>query len=211
MPQNPESAAPEPSSAAAEKTALRRRMRLLRENQPPDMARKRSRSAQARLADSAHWKNARSVALYAACQGELSVDTLMDEAWRSGRTVYLPRVRRREPGAMDFVPCGSLTELAPSEFGLREPPESLPGFGAEEAGRTFTPDMLIVPGLAFDRRGARLGFGGGYYDRFLRRLANCRCVGMCFEFQLVEILPAEAWDQPVHYVCTEDRFWKACP
>ncbi|MDR2054339.1 MAG: 5-formyltetrahydrofolate cyclo-ligase [Desulfovibrio sp.] len=210
MPRNPEPAAPESSSAVAEKTALRRRMRMLRESQPPDIARKRSRNAQARLAGTAHWKNARSVALYAACQGELSVDALMENAWESGRAVYLPRVRR-ESGVMDFVPCGSLTELVPAAFGLREPPESLPGFGAEEAGKAFTPDLLVVPGLAFDRRGMRLGFGGGYYDRFLRRLANCRCVGICFEFQLVEILPAEAWDQPVHYVCTEERFWKARP
>jgi 5-formyltetrahydrofolate cyclo-ligase len=211
MPQNPESALPESSPAVAEKIALRRRMRILRESQPPDIARKRSRSAQARLAGTAHWKNARSVALYAACQGELSVDMLMENAWKNGRTVYLPRVRRRESGVMDFVPCGSLTQLVPAAFGLREPPENLPGYGAEEAGRTFTPDILVVPGLAFDRRGARLGFGGGYYDRFLRRLANCRCVGICFEFQFVENLPAEAWDQPVHYVCTEKRFWEACP
>jgi 5-formyltetrahydrofolate cyclo-ligase len=138
------------------------------------------------------------------------VDALMEQAWKSGRTVYLPRVRRREPGVMDFVPCESLTELVPAAFGLREPPENLPGFGAEEAGKTFAPDILVVPGLAFDKRGMRLGFGGGYYDRFLRRLTDCRCVGICFEFQFVEILPAEAWDQPVHCVCTDERFWRAC-
>ncbi|MDR3358946.1 MAG: 5-formyltetrahydrofolate cyclo-ligase [Desulfovibrio sp.] len=211
MPRNPESAVPESSPAAAEKIILRRRMRMLRENQPPDIARKRGRRAQARLADTAYWKNARSVALYAARQDELSVDMLMENAWASGRAVYLPRVRRRESGVMDFVPCGSLAQLVPAAFGLREPPENLPGFGAEETGKTFRPDILVVPGLAFDKQGTRLGFGGGYYDRFLRRLTDFRCVGICFEFQFVESLPAEAWDQPVHYVCTEKRFWKTRP
>ncbi|MDR2573058.1 MAG: 5-formyltetrahydrofolate cyclo-ligase [Desulfovibrio sp.] len=200
-----------PESTAAEKTALREHMRTLRENQMPGIARRHALRAQARLAMTEHWQNALSVALYAAARSEISVDALMVLAWQSRRTVYLPRVRRHEQGCMDFVACKHPTELTPSTFGLREPLESLPGFGVEDAGGAFRPDLMIVPGLAFDRQGMRLGFGGGYYDRFLRRLTDCPCVGICFDFQFVEALPTDSWDQPVRYVCTEERFWESPP
>jgi 5-formyltetrahydrofolate cyclo-ligase len=185
-------------------------MRALRRSRSPALAERDSLSAQARLTATDHWKDAKVVALYAAFRGELSVDGLMEQAWREGRAVYLPRVHRSEPGLMDFAPCASLAELAPSTFGPREPARHLPGFRAEDIGRGFRPDLLVAPGLAFDGYGMRLGFGGGYYDRFLRRLSHCcPCVGMCFEFQFVEKLPVDDWDCPVHYVCTESRFLKA--
>ena len=67
------------------------------------------------------------------------------------------------------------------------------------------PDLIIAPGLAFDRNGIRLGMGGGYYDRLLAlpRHAASRRVGLAFAFQFVDSLPREAWDMPVHAVCTE--------
>ncbi len=67
------------------------------------------------------------------------------------------------------------------------------------------PDLIIAPGLAFDRNGIRLGMGGGYYDRLLAlpRHAASRRIGLAFAFQFVDSLPREAWDMPVHAVCTE--------
>ncbi|MDR3319660.1 MAG: 5-formyltetrahydrofolate cyclo-ligase [Desulfovibrio sp.] len=211
MPRNAAQTMPESASAVVEKIALRRRMRALRESRPPEVARERGLRAQSLLTDTEQWKNAASVALYAARTGEISLDALMELAWLSGRVVYLPRIRCNERGVMDFVPCGCLAELESASFGLREPKADLPGFGAGDVGKTFRPDLLLMPGLAFDRRGMRLGFGGGYYDRFLLRLTDCLCVGVCFEFQVVETLPVETWDRPAHYICTEERFRKVFP
>ncbi len=65
-------------------------------------------------------------------------------------------------------------------------------------------DAVLVPGLAFDLNGRRLGRGGGHYDRFLVRLRpDCLRVGVCFEGQIVDTVPADPWDQPVDAVVTE--------
>ena len=194
------------ASVAARKAALRERIRKLRRNHPPGLARARSLEAQQRLLEAPCWRNARSVALYVALKGELSTDKLLDAAWKSGRTVWLPRVRPEEPGCMEFVACTGPEQLRPGPFGLREPEDSLPGLGPEEAGKAFKPDLLVLPGLAFDRRGGRLGFGGGYYDRFLDSGLTCPRVGLCFTFQITKNLPLEQWDQRVHYLCTEEQF-----
>lgn len=193
-------------SVAARKAALRERIRKLRRRHPPGLARARSLEAQQRLLEAPCWRNARSVALYVALKGELCTDRLLAAAWKSGRVVWLPRVRPREPGRMEFVACAGPEQLRPGPFGLREPQDALPGLGPEEAGKTFRPDLLVLPGLAFDRRGGRLGFGGGYYDRFLDSMLACPRVGLCFAFQIISNLPLEQWDQRVHYLCTEEQF-----
>ncbi|MDR2821119.1 MAG: 5-formyltetrahydrofolate cyclo-ligase [Desulfovibrio sp.] len=189
------------------KDSIRNALRKLRQTQPARLARVRGEAAQRRLMDAPCWREARSVALYAAFRGEIATDMLLEQAWQSGRTVFLPRVRPGEPGRMEFVPCAGREQLRPGAFGLPEPLPSLPGFGPEAAAnKGFAPDVLIMPGVAFDRRGARLGSGGGYYDRFLGAGPACQRVGFCFSFQIVETLPVETWDQRVHALCTEEEF-----
>ena len=107
---------------------------------------------------------------------------------------------------MDFVACTGPEQLRTGPFGLREPEDGLPGFGPEGTGKAFKPDLLVLPGLAFDLHGGRLGFGGGYYDRFLDSELACPRVGLCFAFQVAKNLPLEQWDQRVQYLCTEEQF-----
>lgn len=203
----PEMPADPAASLAAQKAALRERMRMLRREQPPGLARARGLEAQQRLLDAPCWGAARSVALYVALKGEMPTEKLLEAAWQSGRAVYLPRMRPHEPGRMDFVACDGFSQLRPGPFGLREPEASLPGFGAEDVGKGFAPDLLVLPGLAFDRRGGRLGFGGGYYDRFLDNAQlSCPSVGLCFAFQVLGNLPLEQWDRRVRFLCTEEGF-----
>ena len=133
LPTSPESPMSE-EPVAARKAALREHIRKLRSRQPPGLARARSLEAQRRLIEAACWRNAHSVALYVALKGELSTDKLLDAAWKSGRTVWLPRVRPGEAGIMDFVACTGPEQLRPGPFGLREPEDGLPGFGPECAG-----------------------------------------------------------------------------
>ncbi|MDR0816466.1 MAG: 5-formyltetrahydrofolate cyclo-ligase [Desulfovibrio sp.] len=199
------------TNPTAGKKALRERIRILRNSQSPASSLECSQRAQERLAATEYWQSARSVALYVHCTGEMSSDMLLKTAWQSGRIVYLPRIRRTERGVMDFVPCAGPEQLRPGPFGLREPLDSLPGFDAADVGKTFAPDLLIAPGFAFDKHGSRLGCGGGFYDRFLHKNFVCPRVGLCFEFQLVESMPVEEWDQSVQYICTEKRFFDVIP
>lgn len=201
-----------PDAMAQARNDVRKTMRHLRAEQSPQLAEIRSEAAQIRLMESPQWKNARSVALYVGVRGELGTQALLRAAWRANMLVWLPRVRRSEPGFMDFVACSGPDQLRPGPLGLLEPHDSLPGFGPEAAGGSgstaahpLAPDLALLPGVAFDLTGGRLGYGGGYYDRFLEKGFTCPRVGLCFEFQLVESLPLAPWDQRVNYICTEER------
>ena len=194
---------PEIAQARAD---VRRTMRRLRAEQPQQQAQSRSAAAQQRLMDCPLWRQARSVALYVGVRGELATDELLQAAWQDNKVVWLPRVRSEAPGLMDFVACGGMHELRPGPLGLLEPVDNLPGVGPDQADEAaFAPDLALLPGVAFDHEGGRLGYGGGYYDRFLEKSLNCPRMGLCFEFQLVSSLPLAPWDQRVNYICTEER------
>ena len=200
----PQAALPEETACA--RNDVRRSMRRLRAEQPPELAQSRNAAAQQRLLDWPLWQQARSVALYVGVRGELATTGLLQAAWQDEKVVWLPRVRTEAPGLMDFVACAGTHQLRPGPMGLLEPMDSLPGVGPDQtAEAAFAPDLALLPGVAYDHAGGRLGYGGGYYDRFLEKALNCPRVGLCFEFQLVSSLPLAPWDQRVNYICTEER------
>lgn len=191
-----------------DKQALRPRLRALRrELSSGEAGEGRSLRMQERLLASRFWAQCRRVAAYVSVKGEAGTELILEEALRSGRELFLPRCRTRGedgwPGAMDFIACTDLKALRMSAFGI---PEPVPGPGARLLSREelCLPDTLIlVPAMAFDRSGFRLGYGGGYYDRLLSA-ASCLCVGLSFHDLLFEDLPHDAWDRPVRAVCTEE-------
>ena len=167
----------------------------------------RSRRMQERLLASDLWRKCRRVAAYVSVKGEADTALILAEALHSGRELFLPRCRVKGeegwPGTMDFFACTDLGALKKSAFGI---PEPVPGPDAcllmpEDLKEPDT--LVIVPALAFDRSGYRLGYGGGYYDRMLAS-ASSPCVGLAFHDLLVESLPREEWDRPVSAVCTEE-------
>ena len=206
-----------PEETARARNEVRRTMRRLRAEQPPELAQGRNAAAQKRLMAWPLWQQARSVALYVGVRGELATNDLLLAAWQDAKVVWLPRVRSDAPGLMDFVACGGMHQLRPGPLGLLEPLDALPGVGPDgatppstepgqfDAAPAFAPNLALLPGVAFDYSGGRLGYGGGYYDRFLEKSLNCPRVGLCFEFQLVSSLPLAQWDQRVNYICTEER------
>ena len=125
---------------------------------------------------------------YLAMPEELSVDALIRTAWEEGKTVVVPKVVAG-PGQMLAVQINDLDQgLRPSRFGIREPINDDP-FIVDRIG------LVLVPALAFDRQGRRLGRGGGYYDRFLATLPATafRC-GVAFADQLLDQLPQDPHD-----------------
>ena len=193
----------------SEKSSLRSALRSRRSSlSAGEEGASRSRQAQERLLASRFWRECRRVAAYVSVKGEPGTELILQETLRSGRELFLPRCRVQGeegwPGAMDFILCDGLEWLEPSGFGIPEPP-LLPDsrmLTAEELGRPDT--LVIVPALAFDRRGFRIGYGGGYYDRLLGR-ASCPTVGLTFHELLQQELPREPWDRSVLAVCTEEE------
>jgi len=137
---------------------------------------------------------------YAPIGSEADIRPLVQAAWAAGKQAAFPRC---VPGTreMEFFWVQSLNELSPGAFGVPEPqtnahvPESV-------FQSTNGPALLIVPGAAFDRRGFRLGYGKGYYDRFLARYRG-HSLGVCFDVNLYDKLPIGEYDLPVQAVLTE--------
>jgi 5-formyltetrahydrofolate cyclo-ligase len=155
------------------------------------------------LAASAVYRKARRIVLYAELPGEVPVAPLAARAEADGLARLWPR--QRADGALEVVACAGVQELAPGPHGVREPgPEREPaGLGAG--------DLLVVPGLAFDAEGGRLGRGGGAWDRTLADVAGAVAVGIGYEFQVVARVPREAHDRSLAALVTECGFRRSQP
>lgn len=137
------------------------------------------------------WRGAGSVFAYCSVGSEASTRALLRAALDEGKALYLPRCQ--SGGRMRAVRVRGLSELTPGRFGIPEP------MGGEELKGEA--DLNIVPGLAFDRRGGRLGYGGGYYDRFLSG-HRCPAAALAYPCQVIGRVPLEAHDVPVDYIIT---------
>jgi 5-formyltetrahydrofolate cyclo-ligase len=149
------------------------------------------------------WTAARTILAFHPLPEEVDVGPLLEEALAAGRGVWLPRV------AGDHLTFHRITELSSvterHALGMSEPPSSLPAFDAALASR---PILVLTPGLAFDRRGARLGRGRGYYDRFLHSLRGmaggaCHALAVGYDEQLIEHVPFDATDEAVDTIVTD--------
>lgn len=148
------------------------------------------------------FRKARRVAAYVSFDGEIDPATLIELAFNADKEVFLPVVGNT--GHMRFARYKSNTEMALNHYGIPEPVADR---------RSFAPakmlDLVLVPLVAFDLDGNRLGMGAGYYDRcfsYLRMRRHWhrpRLLGAAYEFQRLEKLQAEAWDIPLHGVATE--------
>ena len=203
----PEGGCPEPAGDAGQmaeaKSDLRRTLLQRRGALPEGLALQVGETAQRRLLEDPAWKRAGRVALYVSCRGEAGTRLLLERAWAEEKIVLLPKVLPRSqagPGQMVFARCAGRHQLAPGAFRIPEP--DLRICPIEET----PPDLIVLPAVGLDRRGFRLGYGGGYYDRFLSRGAwqGLPRVGLVFALQIVEALPCEPWDIRVHALLSEE-------
>jgi len=146
------------------------------------------------------------IAGYVAVGGELSPAGALAYVTDSDGTVALPRVSDTPP-RLRFHTLGPGVRPRPGRFGLSEPPETAP----EIAPRALA--VMIVPGVAFDGEGRRLGFGGGYYDGVIdeARAGGAAVIGFAYDFQIVDRVPAGPDDRGVDVVVTEARVIDARP
>ena len=156
-----------------------------------------SRSIQSRAKEFPYYRAARAVGLYSPVQNEVDTSAILQHALTSNKKVFYPKLSLA--GSAGLARINAAAELVVGRHDILEP-----------AGADFiTPGdcdslVIFIPGLLFDRRGNRLGRGGGWYDRVLGELGNDGIfVGLAYEFQLVEKLPAESWDRRVHFIITE--------
>lgn len=144
-----------------------------------------------RLLNHPRLREARTIMLYYSLTDEVDTHTIVDSLLLSGKTILLPRVTG--DSTMELRRYTGPRDLAPGAYDIMEP-----------TGEVFTDydavDLAIIPGMAFDANGNRMGRGKGYYDRFLPRLKCAYKIGVCFPFQLVESIPCDEHDVKMNEV-----------
>lgn len=146
------------------------------------------------------YKKCTNLFVYLAVNDEPETEELIREAVFAGKKVFLPKCENSE-GYMTFRNVTSLSELKKGFFSIPEPPESAP-----ECDSTGECDLCIVPGTAFDLYGNRIGYGKGYYDRFLSGFRGFS-MGVCFSACLTQKIPTDVDDVSLNAVCDENRIY----
>ncbi|OGP25399.1 MAG: 5-formyltetrahydrofolate cyclo-ligase [Deltaproteobacteria bacterium GWC2_56_8] len=160
---------------------------------------RKSSLIQKRLIGSPFYAEAGVILLYSSFSNEVLTDELFETAIREGREAAYPRVLRGGGRHLAFFKVKSLKELAPGSYDIPEPAER------EERAQAGSFDLVVVPGVAFDEKGGRLGYGKGYYDRALSGI-ECPIVALAYEFQVLkEDIPVEPHDVRVSAIVTEKR------
>lgn len=157
-----------------------------------------SHAAQLNLLSLAEYAEAECIALYAPAHNETDTGMILTAAFASGKRVLYPAVCGHH---MTFRRVERIDELQKGAFGILEPCPVGTDHQADEA------DLIVVPGIAFDLAGHRVGYGKGFYDRFLNH-PGCRAhlIGLCHDFQLTEkLIPADAHDIPMEIIVSDTR------
>ena len=189
-----------------DKASLRRYFSDLRRGLTPDERHAAETAMYEKLFSLPAWREAPVICGYVSVRGELNTDPILRRAAAEGKTVALPvTVTGAAEGRMVFraLPNGDFSRLTPARFGIPEPDEACPSL----TGKDLTHALILIPALAFDENGYRLGYGGGYYDRFLSFLREAEiphtAVGLTYAVCRAATLPRNAHDIPVHIILDE--------
>ena len=183
------------------KDNIRKQIRKWRSELTPDWITTRSRDIVKRFRDLDEFQTAETVCLYMAIAGEPRLDAVIQDCWKMGRRVLVPAYRKE----FDDYGYKALEEDTDIIVGLWNVPEpNTNEWNVVDSSKT----CIVVPGVAFDDAGRRVGHGKGYYDRllaFTKDITSCTKVGVCFDFQRVTTLPHEEWDIEMDIILSESR------
>ena len=154
--------------------------------------------------ESKYYKEAKNIFIYISYDSEINTKEIINKALIDNKRVYVPRTEFKTR-LMDAVEIASLDNLIESEYGILEPAMEEPHIEPDEL------DLIVVPGVAFDRNGGRMGYGAGFYDRYFKRISKDRMekikkLALAYDFQILEKIPMDEQDVPVNYIITEKEF-----
>ena len=179
----------------AQKQALRAQYMQRRRSLSPSQKQATDAYITQRVLHSDAYRNAQTILCFVAMEHEIDTTPILLDAFRSGKRVAVPRCR--DHGQMDFFLIRSMQDLFPGKWGIPEPAADCPLCVPDEK------TLCIVPALAMDAAGNRLGHGGGYYDRYLAA-HPVATLGICYAFCISPALPGEPFDIPVDLWITDE-------
>lgn len=178
------------------KKTLRRRHLLKRKKLGKRAAGLKSAKIVEKLVTTPEFRNAHKILFYHPIRNEVNCLPALKQALALRKKVFLPRMNEKKMQVVEVRKMAEMRGLKAGNFGIKEP-----------RGRASSPkeiDLVLVPAVAYDWRGFRVGYGGGYYDMLLAKTRAGR-IGLCYETNLVRRIPAEEHDQPVGKIITEKR------
>ncbi len=186
------------------KNQLRQQYKQIRNRLTADQVISYSDSIARQLFATDFWQQSSTVMLYLSFQNEVITEAIYQRGWQEGKTMLLP-ICAPEGGRMEMSVITSFDQLEPNRYGIGELPEHLQQLIAPEQI-----DVCLIPGIAFDHAGTRLGFGAGYYDRYLPRVnPSAKRIALAYECQMhSETLPRDAYDLPMQYILTERKLYQ---
>ena len=172
------------------KQELRKAIRARKRAMTEEEIERRSRSLCQKFLESDAYRACRTLYGYLPYNQEVRTVPILAQALADGKQVAVPKVYGDD---MKFIVLAALTQVSKGYAGIPEPIADAPVAEDETA-------LVLMPGLAFDPQGHRIGYGGGFYDKFLSREPNHPTLALCYEFQMVEHLETEEFDIPVDTV-----------
>ena len=188
-------------SISAAKTAIRKTIIRKREALSDAKRDEKSLTVTQRVFELDEFKQSKAVLCFLSLPHEVQTDSIIWESFRLGKEVFVPLVNDRQ-GVLQVARIPSLdVEFVVRKYGVREP--------APEVREIVSPsfvDFVIVPGLAFDVYGNRIGYGSGYYDKLLNELSrDIVSIGVGYDFQILDLIPHSDTDKSVQFVITETK------
>lgn len=181
------------------KKEFRKEMLRLRDSKSPESLSVLNKRILDKVISNIDYQMATNIFIFVSYKSEVDTHDIIRNALSQGKRVCVPKVISKEEG-MKAIYINSLDELSPqAPFGILEP-EIYDNNIANESDI----DLVLVPGVAFDNNGGRMGYGGGFYDRFLPLIQrNCRKIGLCYSFQVVDSVIMEQNDESVSCIITD--------
>ena len=150
-----------------------------------------------KLKDNKIYKNSKNIFIYLGFGSEINTIKYVEDFLQEGKKVIVPYTDMKNK-VMYGIEINTLDGLKKNKFGILEPTDSSEVFNKEDI------DLIIMPGVAFDRSGNRVGYGGGYYDKFLSEInSDIPTIALAYDIQILEEVPSEKHDIKVHMVITE--------
>ena len=181
------------------KRALRKEILAQRDAQDVGERVQKSYAVMERLLEMPEFRGADKIFIYASYKSEVVTHDIITTALRMGKQVAVSKMGAGSK-TMALYRIQSLEELTPNEIGIPEPEDN-----SLRRVRDDWPDLVIFPGAVFDTQGNRIGYGGGYYDKFISQVGKVPKVALAFELQIVEGVPHEGHDVPMDVIVTEAR------
>lgn len=188
------------------KQDIRKRILGLRDALPEPLRREKSRLIQEALLNHPVYERAGTVLCYADFGSEAATGRILQKALEDKKAVYCPKVSDK---TMDFYRIASAADLKKGAFGIPEPEEKREGLFGPSQIMPYAGVLIVMPGCVFDEAGHRIGYGGGYYDKYLAGLTgrpvSAVTAALAFELQLLPEIPSMEHDIGPEYIFTEKR------